>query len=327
MQCKICGNAENNTHYHAKEMMLGYRDMHDYFQCDSCKCLQLETTPDNLLEYYPSKDYYSYSSVEFPTGIKKTLLAQRDYYAVTGKGFIGKILSARNPEVKIETLQPTDTDRNSHILDVGCGAGHLLNSLKEAGFNNVQGADPFNDGDIEYKNGLTILKQTIHEVEPPSANNGNSSGWDLIMFHHSFEHVADPQETLLSAAKRLNKAGTCLIRVPTVSSWAWENYGTDWVQLDAPRHLFLHSIESMEYLAKQSGMKIDKVIYDSFAFQFWGSEQYKQDIALHDEKSYATNPENSLFTADQIADFASRSTQLNKQNQGDQACFYLKKLG
>ena len=93
MQCKICGNAENNTHYQAKEMMLGYRDMHDYLQCGNCKCLQLETIPENLPEYYPSKDYYSYSSVEFPTGIKKTLLALRDYYAATGKGFIGKTLS------------------------------------------------------------------------------------------------------------------------------------------------------------------------------------------------------------------------------------------
>ncbi|MEE9303710.1 MAG: class I SAM-dependent methyltransferase [Thiotrichaceae bacterium] len=315
MKCKICGNTENNDHYQAKEMMLGYRDLHDYFQCASCQCLQLETVPDNLPEYYP-KDYYSYSDVGFPTGIKQFLLARRDYYAATGKSILGAILSLANPEAKIATLRPAKINKHSAILDVGCGAGHLLYSLKEAGFKQVQGADPFNEADVEYKNNLKIIKQTIHEVE------GN---WDLIMFHHSFEHVEDQLEVLQSVAKRLNEGGTCLIRVPTVSSWAWKNYGTDWVQLDAPRHLFLHSIKSMEYLAKQVDMKIDHVVYDSFAFQFWGSEQYKRDIALHDEKSYAVSVAASPFTKNHIAGYEERSTKLNKENQGDQACFYLSK--
>ncbi|MEE9352419.1 MAG: class I SAM-dependent methyltransferase [Thiotrichaceae bacterium] len=315
MKCKICGNTENNTPYQAKEMMLGFRDLHDYFQCGSCQCLQLETIPGNLPEYYP-KDYYSYSDVGFPTGIKQFLLAQRDSFAATGKGLLGRALSFRNPEAKIETLQLANIDKNSAILDVGCGAGHLLYSLKEAGFKHVQGADPFNDGDIEYKNDLKVIKQTIHEVE---------GKWDLIMFHHSFEHVEDQIEVLQSTADKLNDGGACLIRIPTVSSWAWENYGTDWVQLDAPRHLFLHSIESMEYLAKEVGMKIDNVVYDSFAFQFWGSEQYKKDIPLHDEKSYAVNPAASPFDANRMAGFEERSSKLNQQNKGDQACFYLTK--
>lgn len=315
MPCKICGNSENNSVYQAREMMLGYRDVHDYFQCGECECLQLEKIPDNLPDYYP-KDYYSYSDVSFPTGIKRWLLAQRDYYAATGKGWLGKLLYARNPEAKIATLQATGINRQSAILDVGCGAGHMLYSLKEAGFAHVQGADPFNDGDIEYKNGVKIIKQTIHEVQ---------GKWDLIMFHHSFEHVADQLATLQSAAERLQEHGICLIRVPTVSSWAWQHYGTDWVQLDAPRHLFLHSLKSMENLAKQAGLQVDKVIYDSFALQFWGSEQYQQDIALHDKNSYAVNPDASPFSAGQIADFAKRSAELNKQNQGDQVCFYLSK--
>ena len=316
MKCKICGNTDNNTHFQAKEMMLGYRDFHDYFQCGSCQCLQLQHVPDNLPEYYP-KDYYSYSDVGFPTGIKRFLLAQRDYYAATGKGLLGKILSIKYPETKISTLQPAHIDRRSAILDVGCGAGHLLYSLKETGFRKVQGADPFNEGDIEYKNGLKIIKQTIHDVE---------GKWDLIMFHHSFEHVADQHKVLQSAVDKLNPEGVCLVRIPTVSSWAWQHYGVDWVQLDAPRHLFLHSIESMEYLAKQVGLQVDKVIYDSFAFQFWGSEQYKQNIALHDENSYAINPQASPFSTDKIADYEQQSAKLNQENQGDQACFYLSKI-
>jgi len=316
MQCKICGNTDNNTVYQAKEMMLGYRDTHDYFQCHECECLQLVNVPDNLPDYYP-KDYYSYSTVGFPRGLKKSLLAQRDYYAATGHGsWLGKLLAKYRPETKLATLQPTDINRQSRILDVGCGAGHLLYALKDAGFSNLLGVDPFNEGDIDYKNGLLIAKQTLEETE---------GKWDLIMMHHSFEHISEQHETLRAAAERLNDNGYCLIRVPTVSSWAWEHYGVDWVQLDAPRHLYLHSIKSMTLLAKECGLQVANIVYDSFAFQFWGSEQYEQDIALHDKNSYAVTPDNSSFSVEQIAAYTKQANLLNHKKQGDQAVFYLTK--
>lgn len=316
MQCKICGNTENNTTYQAKEMMLGYRDTHEYVQCSVCGCLQLKTIPDNLLDYYPS-DYYSYSDVGFPTGLKKFILAQRDYHAVTGKGsLLGKILAKYRPETKLATLQPIGINRDSRILDVGCGAGHLLYALKDAGFQHLLGIDPFNEKRIEYKNGLVIAQQTLEQTE---------GQWDVIMMHHSFEHISEQQQTLQAAAERLTDNGCCLIRVPTVSSWAWQHYGVNWVQLDAPRHLYLHSVKSMRLLAKQCGLQVKNIVYDSFAFQFWGSEQYEQDIALHDKKSYAVSPDNSSFSLAQIETYTKQANLLNKKKQGDQAAFYLQK--
>lgn len=317
MQCKICGNSEHNVVYQAKEMMLGYRDEHEYFQCHQCGCLQLAKVPDNLPDYYP-KDYYSYSTVGFPTGLKKYLLAQRDYHAVTGNaGILGKILATYRPEPKLATLRQTKVNRESTILDVGCGAGHLLYALKDTQFKNLLGIDPFNEENIKYKNGLVIAKQTLEETK---------GKWDLIMMHHSFEHISEQQQTLQAVAERLNDHGCCLIRVPTVSSWAWEHYGVNWVQLDAPRHLYLHSLNSMKLLAKQCGLQVKNIVYDSFAFQFWGSEQYEQDIALNDKRSYAVSPNSSPFSPAQIETYTKQSNLLNKKKQGDQAVFYLTKL-
>jgi hypothetical protein len=147
--------------------------------------------------------------------------------------------------------------------------------------------------------------------------------WDWVMFHHSFEHVPDPLETLRAAACLLARGGTCLIRIPTVSSEAWEQYGVDWVQLDAPRHLFLHSLESMERLAREAGLVVREVQFDSTAFQFWGSEQYRADIPLRDPRSYAVDPGASIFTAESLALFATRARELNAARRGDQAAFHL----
>jgi SAM-dependent methyltransferase len=48
-----------------------------------------------------------------------------------------------------------------------------------------------------------------------------------------------------AAASLLACKGIIVVRIPAVSSYAWERYGVAWMQLDAPRHFFLHSPKSM----------------------------------------------------------------------------------
>jgi len=318
MQCRICNNSDHNKTYIAREMMLGLRDEHTYFECAECGCLQIAEVPENLPDYYPDKDYYSYDKVKQTSGIKSALTKHRDRYAATGKGFLGKIMHGLQPHDKLPSIAHTKVSLGSKILDVGCGAGRLLHSMQEAGFTHLLGIDPFNTEDLAYDNGLRIEKKSIHELSIDGE-------WDLIMFNHSYEHVFDQYEVLQKVYQLLTPGGTCLIRIPTVTSWAWRTFGVDWVQLDAPRHLFLHSVKSMHLLAENCGFKLQDVVYDSFAFQFWGSQQYQKDIALHEPSSFAVNPEKSIFSKEEIKEFEAHSKQLNEEKAGDQAAFYLKK--
>lgn len=113
--------------------------------------------------------------------------------------------------------------------------------------------------------------------------------------------------------------------MPLVSSQAWEIYGPDWVQLDVPRHLYLHTEKSMRTLARKAGFIVKDVIYDSDEFQFWGSEQYKNGISLKAPESLENGLENSMFTKRQIEAFKRKIKELNAKGMGDQACFYLYK--
>jgi hypothetical protein len=144
------------------------------------------------------------------------------------------------------------------------------------------------------------------------------------MFHHAFEHLVDPAATLQQVAARLAPGGQCLLRVPTVTSHAWQHYGVNWVQLDAPRHLHLFAHASIECLAQAAGFAVESVVHDAYALQFWGSEQYQLGIAMHDERSHARSP-GRLFSPAQIAGFERRSEALNRRNLGDQAAFYLRR--
>jgi 2-polyprenyl-3-methyl-5-hydroxy-6-metoxy-1,4-benzoquinol methylase len=318
--CRICHYSEGNHLFEVREMMFGLPDTFAYFQCSFCGCLQIREIPADMNRYYP-EGYYSYSvfgPLQSMNPVMNFLKRLRDVYAVTGHGLIGKYLFSKIPNGSLRSLSAISIKKDCRILEVGCGVGSLLFALQEIGFTDLTGIDPFILKELSGGRGIKILKKTIHEVE---------GKWDLIMFHHSYEHLADPLETLQKAASLLDDDGICLIRIPVASCYAWQHYREKWVQVDAPRHFFMHTPESMKILASSSGLAVEKIVYDSTAFQFLGSEQYLRGIPLMAENSYYKDPAKSIFTKKEVRIFQKKVVHLNKENRGDTAAFYLRKSG
>ena len=318
MKCRICENGTGNRIFRAREMTFGLRDEFTYFQCANCKCLQIEEIPENMSKYYPS-DYYSFNlAPKSENLIKRVVRRERDYYALFNRGFIGGFLYRMFPSpVQLRSLSRVNfLTKDSIILDVGCGNGHFIRLLKEFEFKHLVGIDPYLRKEIDYGNHVKILKKSIHEI---------SGKYDLVMFFSSFEHIPDPFETLQSVGRLLSRKGTCLIRIPIVDSWAWRKYKENWVQMDAPRHFFVHSYRSMQILAEHTGFYIKKSICDSVPLQFYGSEQYKRDIPLVADNSWKVNPSKSIFTKKEIKVFKEKAKWLNSKGEGDQVVFYLEK--
>jgi SAM-dependent methyltransferase len=316
MRCRICAHDAAHTRFEARETMFGWPDRFGYFQCAACGCLQIDSVPPDLARYYGS-GYYSFGSPAYRNRLTAWLNGRRDAWALSGSGgAFGRALYRRRPREDLLALRRLALGRDARVLDVGCGAGHFLYALRERGFTRLLGIDPFIEAPIRYGNGLVIERRAVTEA---------AGEWDLVCFHHSFEHIPDQQATLAAAARLLAPGGVCLLRLPVVDSAAWREYGLDWVQLDAPRHLFLHTTASVRSLAAQVGLGLEAVVHDSTAFQFWGSEQLKQGIALRDPRSLAVNPHAPLFTAAQRQAFAARAEAANAAQQGDQAAFYLRR--
>jgi len=316
MKCRVCFNEKENKHYRLREMMFGSREEFDYLECSNCKCLQIIDIPASMSKYYRD-EYHSFAPLPPQHRLRRFLSRARNSFALTNVGVLGKILSRYHPaHIPLKSLSPLQLDHGARILDVGCGAGMLLNALGDLGFTSLVGIDPFLTADVEYENGVQLFKKTIDQID---------GEFDVIMFHHSFEHLADPRAALKAVNRLLAPGGDCILRIPTVSSYAWKHYGVNWVQLDAPRHFYIHSLESVKVLADHAGLELSEVVYDSTAFQFWASEQYALDIPLYDSRSYAVAPQASYFTKEQIAVFERRARELNQAKLGDQAAFYLRK--
>lgn len=301
--------------------MFGLGETFSYFQCSRCECLQLESPPLDPARYYP-QSYYSVTQEPVSAGgnlLRRLALGLRDRYALFDRGLTGRLLYRWFPTEGLRSLSGVKgLHADMRILDVGCGTGALLYRLRERGFKHLLGIDPWLPQDIHYPNGLTVRRQSLHEVE---------GTWDIVMFHHSFEHLADPEQALHQVGRLTRTGGTCLLRMPVVPCYAWEHYGVNWVQIDAPRHLFIFSPEGIRLVAERTGWKWERIAFDSSEFQFWGSEQYARGIALTAQNSYAVNPRASIFTSRQIRSFRALARRLNAAGRGDSAAFYLTRTG
>lgn len=315
--CKICGNANNNQFYHVREMQLGLREIFTYMHCNNCGCMQLTDVPENMEKYYPSKEYYSFNTSLNINSKPDTLRHIKALYLIYGKNaLIGKLLSIgyKAPEY-YEWMKTSGVQWNDAILDVGTGNGSLLLNLYKIGFTNLTGVDPFISENRKY-GAINIFKKNIF---------GLPGTFDFIMLHHSFEHMDEPLKVLLRLKELVNPGKFILIRIPMMGMYGWKNYGVNWVGLDAPRHLFLHTIESMQLLCEQAGLQIQKIVFDSDPSNIWASEQYKKDIPLTDARSYMINKNASIFTKEEIKKFKAITKNANEEKQGDHAAFYLYK--
>jgi len=314
--CRICANPSGNKAFCFQEKMFGMGGEFPYFQCGQCGCLQISQIPDDLSPYYPP-GYYSFHLQAVPQhGIKAWLAGKRDLASVTGRGLLGRWLGKRvaaRPDLACLGRVPLKLPMR--ILDVGCGKGQLLSILHRAGFPHLEGVDPFLSEDVEVVPGVVVRKLPLKKV---------TGKFDLIMLHHVFEHVENGGEMLADCRDRLAQDGKILLRIPTVESAAWEKYQTNWVQLDAPRHLFLHTRTSLTHLARQAGLKLLSTHCDSSEFQFWASELYQRGIPLTNPRGKTESPEN-YFTSEQMKQFANEASVLNANDRGDQFIVLLAK--
>jgi len=314
--CRICGNSEGNIQYIAKEMMHGLKDEFVYFECSVCHCLQIQKFPKDMLKYYPD-NYYSFGEYDGKKfkGILGSL-KRMQYSSLLGSGkVLRKIMLLVTGDNDYSLLEGLGVNKNTRILDVGCGNGStFLYPLAEIGFKNLLGCDPYLKATLLYSNGLQIMNSKVYDV---------TGTFDIITYHHSFEHIDDPIENMRKIFELLTPNGVCIIRIPTVSSFAWEHYQTNWVQLDAPRHFFLHSVKSMQSLAEITNLELFKTTYDSSYFQFTGSEKYLNDIPL-----YAPRPKGFLTfikRKTKKSQYQILAKQFNKAGIGDQAAFYFRR--
>jgi SAM-dependent methyltransferase len=245
VNCIVCNTLSEDNFIKVKELQLGLQEEFTYQICNNCGSAMLLNAPVDMGKYYPNEDYYSFTLKVDVKDKPDFLRSIKSSYLLFNKHkILGRLLSIgyKMPE-HYEWMKYTKTKYDDAILDVGTGNGSLLVKLNEIGFTNLTGIDPFLNESKDYGN-IKIHKKSIDDVVEM---------YDTVMLHHALEHVFEPKKVLQKVKEILKPGGSCLIRIPIMGNYGWQQYNNNWCGLDAPRHIFIPSEKGLKLMAEEAG--------------------------------------------------------------------------
>lgn len=253
--CPVCNSQQSNFIFEVKDYTVS-QSCYEVHECQHCTHRYTQDVPDanEIGAYYKADTYISH------TDTKSDLISKLYHYVrnITLKG-------KRNLVKKYTGLS------NGKILDVGCGTGAFLHTMKQAGWE-VEGLEP-DDTASE----IAFEKHGIVTQNPEKLFQLPTGQYDAITMWHVLEHVHDLQGYCATLKKLLKPNGVFFVAVPNYTSYDAQKYGPYWAAYDVPRHLYHFSPKSMNNLMQQHEMKIvgtKPMWFDSFYVAML-SEQYK----------------------------------------------------
>lgn len=225
MQCVACGNEFLVAEYKAvSDYEYNTKYAVNFLRCSTCGLLVQDPlpSPKKIFSFYPT----SYRSYMYK---RKSLFS-------TLKRLEVRFFAQKISEVIYHNKQ-------AKILELGCGNGLLLVTLKHMGFEQISGNDlsdaARNDLSLQ---GIRFEKSDIEKHFPYNEK------FDLILLHNVFEHLLDPLFVLQQCKKHLSEGGKIVITTPNSDAIVRKIFKQFWNGLHAPRHFFIFSIRSFKIL-------------------------------------------------------------------------------
>jgi SAM-dependent methyltransferase len=320
--CHVCGGALGRP-FAIREMMYGTGTPFAYGECVNCGCVRLLDRPPDSSKSYPA-DYYSHRPAPATTlgrnrPVRRWLTDRRNAAQLGRAGrpwrLLAKLRPADEPNLPRWVRRLPELATAERILDVGCGTGRLLNQLAVGRYRSLVGLDPYLPTTAHPR--VRLLKLSIEEYD--------DEPFDIVMLHHSLEHIADQREALAGVRRLLSPNGVCLVRVPVASGRPRIVYQEHWAEFDAPRHLFLHTRQSMTRLAAACGLRVDRCWDDSDAFGYWCSELYRRGLSLYDSATKRERRPHDYFSEGELEAFRLQAQDDNQQEAGGRTAFVLRR--
>ncbi len=229
-QCNYCQGTDGVAVCEGiRDWEYGVSGDYAYYRCRDCQGVQLHPFPnlDDLRHAYDI-DYHGYAA-----GGKRGLLFSL-LYSLKESLFrrqMGRLV-----------------DDSSKVLDVGCGAGDFLLSLRQLGIRQLEGID-FSDDMIRRLQELGIdgYCGTFPDFE------GEHGSYDLISMNNYLEHTLDPGAELAKAAELLTPGAHLVGEVPGFGSWEQKLFGRFWGGNHVPRHTYQFTPQLLEQLLQDAG--------------------------------------------------------------------------
>ncbi|MEP7197478.1 MAG: class I SAM-dependent methyltransferase [Saprospiraceae bacterium] len=253
--CPLCQSNEIELVFEVKD----HKISQETFSLSDCKSCGFRFTADppnenEIGKYYDSPRYISHSN--------------------NNQGPINRVyhyIRSLMLRCKLNLIRKISTQRN--VLDIGCGIGFFLNTMKENGFKTL--------GIEINENARNFAKSNFQlDVIPPSflTENKIADKFDVATMWHVLEHIYEPKAYLNAVSNVLNDNAHLIIAVPNYRSMDAQKYLSFWAGYDVPRHLWHFDPKSINTLLSACGFElksIKRLPFDSFYVSML-SETYLQ---------------------------------------------------
>lgn len=227
--CAVCGSREAIPLYRGKDRLHGIGGDFTLVRCPSCRLIYLNPRPtqEGIRRYYP-REYEP-----FQEEASSPLVRWDHRYG-------------------LEKLRKAITrwKQGDSILDIGCATGFFLQTMVEAGWK-AYGVERDEDAaQWARRTGSHILVGGIEEVSFPE------NSFDVVTMWNVLEHLHQPLAAVDKIHRLLKKEGLLVIAVPNPSSLDALVFGSLWVGLDVPRHLYVFPIDFLARVLAQKGFRL-----------------------------------------------------------------------
>jgi SAM-dependent methyltransferase len=243
-RCRFCGG-EADYAFDARD-----RNQHvseetfSYFRCRRCGTVFLAEIPPDLGRYYP------------PT-----------YYPPL-PGYAELDRRAKAHKWRIDLVR--EYASSGRLVEVGAGAGFFAHLAKTAGFDVT--AIEMDPGCCTHLREVVGVK--VVESDDPVTALRELNRADAVTLWHVLEHVDQPAALLAAAAEALAPDGLLVVGTPNLGSLQFRLLGARWPHIDAPRHLALVPLATLEERTAELGPEREAVTtadpageYDAFGWQ------------------------------------------------------------
>jgi 2-polyprenyl-3-methyl-5-hydroxy-6-metoxy-1,4-benzoquinol methylase len=163
------------------------------------------------------------------------------------------------------------------ILDLGCGMGWFMSVLSKK-WNKV-GVDC---SKFALKNASNFCYTILSDVL--SYTKKCNEKYDYILMSHVIEHLDNPVLVIKNLKKLLKKNGQLILETPDFDSPAARLFNNRFRLLIDPTHISLFTLDSLSRLLRDSGYKINDIIFPYFKTPYFNKKNLLRMLNYKKEK-------------------------------------------
>jgi SAM-dependent methyltransferase len=213
--CVACGS--NNA------QKLGVKNELEIVCCRQCGTIYTPYSPWYSSQYFYLGYYLKPEEVDTPSFVKERL-----------------------EEITAEFAPYRQTNK---LLDIGCGAGGLLEAARKHGWQ-AQGLDVSSHAAKHVRElGFEVFEGELGDAAYPAAQ------FDVVTAAELLEHIFEPRALLREVARILRPGGLFWTTTPHARGISGRMLGLKWRCIWPPEHLQLFSIRGLSALLREAGFR------------------------------------------------------------------------